>query len=559
MKKVSILVLALLLVCSLSSTGLAYTDIMTPGGELPIVTSDYHLVIGTPAVATVTDYENNHLTQYLRERSGVDIEVYLFDAQEYRQQLQLMTSAGEKLPDTIWAFNLTAVERESYGRQGYFIPLNDFFADGDLAHFFWDGMKYVPEQKQELTIKTGLSSDGNLYAFPFWLETVADAWSFGLLINNTFLDALDMEIPTTTEELHEYLLAVKEKDPNGNGIADEIPLVGHTSWTGDVINILMNSFTYYPNVDSASQLCSDDEGNLYLPYATEEYRDGLRFIHQLYEEGLISDLSFSQDRYGLQAMTDLTGDQPDVVGAAVSHRSFMFASHATAERRTHYTTLGVIEGPDGVAFTPTHAVEPRYTSYITCDAADPEIAFRLLDMCCDPEATFTIRYGREGEYWRWANEEDKAAGAYYSALGYTDVLYTSNDMKLAWGQQTDEIWNTNAFTWQPIGLTALTPGTVYENPISQYNADDWRDGIVARYGKCPKILVGSLAYTEDEINQLGTVQADLNTYVNECATRFVIGEMNLDTDWDTFQSTLEAMGMSNYLATAQAAYDRAFK
>ncbi len=559
MKKVSILVLALLLVCSLSSTGLAYTDIMTPGGELPIVTGDYHLVIGTPAIATVTDYENNHLTQYLRERSGVDIEVYLFDAQEYRQQLQLMTSAGEKLPDTIWAFNLTAVERESYGRQGYFIPLNDFFADGDLAHFFWDGMKYVPEQKQELTIKTGLSSDGNLYAFPFWLETVADAWSFGLLINNTFLDALDMEIPTTTEELREYLLAVKEKDPNGNGIADEIPLVGHTSWTGDVINILMNSFTYYPNVDSASQLCSDDEGNLYLPYATEEYRDGLRFIHQLYEEGLISDLSFSQDRYGLQAMTDLTGDQPDVVGAAVSHRSFMFASHATAERRTHYTTLGVIEGPDGVAFTPTHAVEPRYTSYITCDAADPEIAFRLLDMCCDPEATFTIRYGREGEYWRWATEEDKAAGAYYSALGYTDVLFTSNDMKLAWGQQTDEIWNTNAFTWQPIGLTALTPGTVYENPISQYNADDWRDGIVARYGKCPKILVGSLAYTEDEINQLGTVQADLNTYVNECATRFVIGEMNLDTDWDTFQSTLEAMGMSNYLATAQAAYDRAFK
>jgi hypothetical protein len=101
MKKVSILVLALLLVCSLASTGLAYTDIMTPGGELPIVTSDYHLVIGTPAIATVTDYENNHLTQYLRERSGVDIEVYLFDAQEYRQQLQLMTSAGEKLPDTI--------------------------------------------------------------------------------------------------------------------------------------------------------------------------------------------------------------------------------------------------------------------------------------------------------------------------------------------------------------------------------------------------------------------------------------------------------------------------
>ena len=559
MKKATVLLLALLLVCSLAVPGLAYNEIMTPGGELPIVTGDYHLVLGTPAVATVTDYENNHLTNYLRERSGIDIEIYLFDNQEYKQQLQLMTSAGEKLPDTIWSFGLSAIERESYGRQGYFIPLNDFFADGDLAHFFWDGMKYVPEAKQDLTLKTGLSSDGNLYGFPFWLETVADAWSFGILINNTFLDALEMDIPVTTDDLYEYLVAVKTKDPNGNGLADEIPLVGHTSWTGDVINILMNSFTYYPNQDSSSQLCSDDEGNLYLPYTLEEYREGLRYIHKLYSEGLISDLSFSQDRYGLQAMTDLEGDQPDVVGAAVSHRSFMFAKHALAERRTHYTTLGVIEGPEGVAYSPTHLVEPNYSHYITCDAADPEICFRLLDLCCDAETTLTIRYGREGEYWRWATDEDKAFGAYYSALGYSDVLFTSANMALAWGQQTDEIWNVNSFTWQPIGFTALTPATVYENPISQYNADDWRDGIVARYGKCPKILVGSLAYTEEEINALGTVQADLKTYVDECATRFVIGEMDLDADWDTFQATLESMGMSNYLATAQAAYDRAFK
>lgn len=33
-----------------------------------------------------------------------------------------------------------------------------------------------------------------------------------------------MEIPTTLEEYYNYLVAVKEKDPNGNGIADEIPL-----------------------------------------------------------------------------------------------------------------------------------------------------------------------------------------------------------------------------------------------------------------------------------------------------------------------------------------------
>ena len=55
MKRIAFLVLALLLVCSLAVPGLAYNEIMTPGGELPIVTGEYHLVVGTPAVATVTD------------------------------------------------------------------------------------------------------------------------------------------------------------------------------------------------------------------------------------------------------------------------------------------------------------------------------------------------------------------------------------------------------------------------------------------------------------------------------------------------------------------------
>ena len=100
--------------------------------------------------------------------------------------------------------------------------------------------------------------------------------------------------------------------------------------------------------------------------------------------------------------------------------------------------------------------------------------------------------------------------------------------KLAWGQQTDEIWNTVHITWQPKGFTALTPKTVYENPISQYNYDDWNQGVMKRYGQAPKNLVGSLAYTEEEVAQLGTSETDLGVYVRECMTRFVIGEMDIE-------------------------------
>ena len=33
----------------------------------------------------------------------------------------------------------------------------------------------------------------------------------------------DGHIPETTDELYEYLKKVKNEDPNGNGLADEVP------------------------------------------------------------------------------------------------------------------------------------------------------------------------------------------------------------------------------------------------------------------------------------------------------------------------------------------------
>ena len=53
---------------------------------------------------------------------------------------------------------------------------------------------------------------------------------YKIWINQTWLDNLGLDVPTTTEELYTVLKAFKENDPNGNGIQDEYPLVGGTGW-----------------------------------------------------------------------------------------------------------------------------------------------------------------------------------------------------------------------------------------------------------------------------------------------------------------------------------------
>ncbi len=95
MRKVLSTLLALAMALTVFG-GAAFAAEFNDMGVFPVVKDGegIKLTVATPEVATITDYDNNHLTNYLRERMGVEIEVQLFDNAEYKTQLQLMTSSG---------------------------------------------------------------------------------------------------------------------------------------------------------------------------------------------------------------------------------------------------------------------------------------------------------------------------------------------------------------------------------------------------------------------------------------------------------------------------------
>ena len=41
--------------------------------------------------------------------------------------------------------------------------------------------------------------------------------------------------------------------------------------------------------------------------------------------------------------------------------------------------------------------------------------------------------------------------------------------------------------------------------------------------------------------------------------RFITGDMDIETQWDSYLAELQNMGLETYLTTAQAAYDRMTK
>lgn len=128
--------------------------------------------------------------------------------------------------------------------------------------------------------------DGKIYGMPSVGMRQIDSIQSLCFINQTWLDKLGMQQPTTVEELYNVLKAFKTMDPNGNGIADEIPMLG-----GDmIINYVINAFMYY---EQAHPYNIGKDEKVYAPYTTDEFREGLKWLNKMCDEGLYSDLSFS--------------------------------------------------------------------------------------------------------------------------------------------------------------------------------------------------------------------------------------------------------------------------
>ena len=78
-------------------------------------------------------------------------------------------------------------------------------------------------------------------------------------------------------------------------------------------------------------------------------------------------------------------------------------------------------------------------------------------------------------------------------------------------------------------------------------------------GFAPKEHIPVLIYTEDEGIVVAELQDTLKTFISEYIGAVMMGNKNLEGDWDAFQAELEKIGLSDYLAAVQSAYDRMYK
>ncbi len=80
--------------------------------------------------------------------------------------------------------------------------------------------------------------------------------------------------------------------------------------------------------------------------------------------------------------------------------------------------------------------------------------------------------------------------------------------------------------------------------------------IPARYNLHPEEMPMKVIYTEEELDDINDIESSIRSYVSESITRFAMGDIDIEKDWDAYLAELENIGLTHYIEVVQQAYDR---
>lgn len=498
------------------------------------------LTIAAVASDRVVDYETNYLTGLLEETANVDLEFVILPATETKQKITMMMSSGEKLPDIFIGSVLGSADLLAYGEAGKILPLTEYFNDPEAMPLFHEN---VTEEDKALMINYVMSANGELYSGPTYSPELGNEYPDRAYINTDWLEALNLEMPTTTEQFYDVLKAFKEQDPNGNGIADEIPMVGSKGgWSCQPIQFLMNAFQYTDNVYHYLYV---EDGTVTAAYLHDEWKEGLTYINKLVSEDLLSPLSFTQDAAQLTAM--VKNEDVQIVGVYTSGASL----HTSGAAKDAFAPLAPLTGPDGACYSAYKKAKPSGKFVITSDCEDVDAAIRVLDACYDRLISQVTRFGEPEVDW---TTEVGDCESPYAAVGVANKTGFI-ELNEIWGTAQNKHWNTN----NPMYRSADDEWHIHSRGVDMKSTDPSSDLIVipqavALYmDKHPDELLLKLAHAPEDETEFADLYAAIKTYVNESTTRFMVGEMPL-SEWDEFLKTLDEIGIERMLELAQKAY-----
>ncbi|MGE8079852.1 extracellular solute-binding protein [Peribacillus loiseleuriae] len=502
------------------------------------------VTIFTPKLSNNDDFSKNEFTKMVEKKFNMKIKWEYANQDAAKEKRQLSLASGD-YPDAYllvtWVDNISKVEAQKYGKEGIFLPLNDLIKE--YAPNIQKGMEKVSYLEKGIA-----APDGNIYGLPLLGECYHCSRYGKMWINTEWLKKLNLEMPKTTEEYKKVLEAFKNDDPNGNGKKDEIPLSGESTMVGgNPIQFLMSAFI----PDNGKDYININDGKLSLGAMQPEWKDGLKYVHSLYKEGLIDSGTFTQNAEALKQLGTPKGEA--ILGAFPSSHSAIGVD-LNSEHSKQYDVVPPLKGPEGAQYTSSdYGSVNNFAFSITNKAKGKkaEALIKLADYLYSEEGTLALTYGKEGVHWKKGGPEDidlNGKQAKYAIIPQDPNIKEEDKVHYGWGER-GPILQTRAFRdsigtatdeWSPEG---------FERRL--FNATKKYDGFE------PKEQFNAVAAWVDpkDAEELGLLIVNMKKYIEENTVQFITGSKNIEKDWDSYIEGFKSLQVDRYLEIYQNAYD----
>ncbi|MBE7035688.1 MAG: extracellular solute-binding protein [Ruminococcaceae bacterium] len=507
-----------------ANTGSKGTVEVSKPNEFPIVEEPYELSIFMQKPTGIENLETNTFTKTYEEKTNVKVKWDLISG-DVRQAINIKI-ASDDYSDVFLGFGFAASEQTAYYDQGVFIELSDVVNE----HGYY--IKKMFEEHPGL--EKGLRhTEDMLLGLKGHTEGFEGKAPYKMWVYKPWMDKLGLEIPQTTEEFYQVLKAFKEQDPNGNGKADEVPLAARGQ-RGSEIGLdlfMMNCFLPWGRFGF-----TNIDGKAVFAPIQDAAREGFRYMKKLYDEGLIHTDSFVMDRARVTALGE---NEVPILGAAPGRWTTQFTAAGTSNRMNEYIPIPPLEGPNGYRGTPASGGYGGTSSFsITTDCEDPAVALKWYDWFLSDEA-----------WWAKANPGTRPAKEGEIGLDGTQAVVAIEDAGT--GETFDGIQNTR---WNFVGSYANIDKAI---KVKDYTID--KDRLATSYEayklyepyKVFDVVIDDFPMPSEVAEEYLEFRTTFENAISAGMVGFIIGEKDIDTEWDAYVQNFYDLGLERYTEIVQ--------
>lgn len=510
MKRTLSLLVALMLIAALTPTVFAETE------------NQEHITITaiTSSHALNVDLNDMPVWQELQDKFNITIEWNQVSAG--MDEVKAVILASNDLPD-LWLSGLS--DGDFTMNQGAFLDLTSL-----IEEYAPNIQKMFEEEPDTRRIST--SSDGAIYSLPQVRPYRPQSYAV-MMINQSWLDKLGLEMPTTLDELEKVLIAFRDGDPNGNGLKDEIPLDWNAGRTSIFpITALCGAWGAVQDFSNAMVTVSD--GKVDFLWATEAYRNLMRYLAKLWSENLINVEVFTQDYSGMMARSR-QGDLAMVgvtLGWSIMDR--------TGQYSDQYVVLDALKAD---VESDIHPLWPANAARVVLDVNKASISAS----CKYPERVMQLLDALYSEYY----SIQMYYGSIPNQVTYDAATDTYVILEPPAGEYLDNVkWTNSLVDNAPLYFSdALAAKTTAP---SEETARLDQDSVYA--DNFPTEIYPIVKFDLDTTEELTFLSTDIYRVVDEKMASWIVN-YNVDEEWDTYIAQLNNMGLEQMREIYQAAYD----